>query len=100
MGIAPLMEAHGLAAADVRQAVEEIVGWGGRPRGEPGLTLPRARRVVERASELAPDWDSVRPKHLLAAIAELDDEAVSSMILGRAGVDRALLRHEVLETPA
>jgi hypothetical protein len=44
----------------IRQAVEEIVGWGGRPRGEPGLTLPRARRVVERASEeLAPDSDSV-----------------------------------------
>ena len=98
-GVAPIMEAHGLAAADLRQAVEKIVGWGDRRHVEPGLT-PRARLALARASEIAPSADSVRPRHLLAALAELDDEAVSSRILRGAGVDRALLRREALDTPA
>ena len=95
-GVAPLMEAHGLAAADVRAAVEERVGWGDRPRDDPGLTL-RARLVLERASEIAPISDSVQPKHLLAALAELDDEAVSSIILDGAGIHRSRLRRDALE---
>jgi ATP-dependent Clp protease ATP-binding subunit ClpC len=98
-GVAPLMEARGLAAADVRQAVEEIVGWGDRPHDMPGLA-PRARLAIARAAEIAPIADSVRPRHLLAAIAELDDEAVSSRILHGAGVDRALLRRDALAGPA
>ena len=95
-GVAPLMEAHGLAAADVRQAVEVIVGWGDRPHEEPGLT-PRARLAIARASEITPSADSVRPTHLLAALAELDDEAVSSRILHDAGIDRGFLRRDALE---
>jgi hypothetical protein len=98
-GFAPFMEAHGLAAATVRQAVEEIVGWGDRPHDGPGLT-PRARLAIARASEIASNVDSVRPRHLLAALAELDDEAVSSLIFHDAGIDRALLRRDALEGPA
>lgn len=88
----------GVSLEDARRMLEDIIGRGThRPTGRIPFT-PRAKRVLELASEqaLQTDYSFIRPEHILLGIA-LEGGGVGVQILESLGGGPSVVRSGILE---
>jgi hypothetical protein len=91
----------GIELAQIRTAVEFIIGRGDQPTvGEVGLT-PRAKRVLELAIDEARrlGHNYIGTEHLLLGLAR-EGEGIAAGVLQSLGLDLDRIRHEVIRTLA
>jgi prophage maintenance system killer protein len=80
----------GVSAAEVRSAIEQIIGRGSAPPGGQPPFTPRSKKVLDLANGEAKrlGHNYVGTEHLLLGMVR-EGEGVAAQVLGRLGADRA-----------